>query len=98
MKRGYWILLGIVLLAVIQSVYYYPKVPDIVASHFGPGGHPNGWMTKPIFFVTYLGMLASGDDVMTTSKMYWCIINIRSILFASRPKPFVLLPSLIKRR
>ena len=34
-----------------QAVYYYPRLPDIMASHFGVAGNVNGWMPKGIFFV-----------------------------------------------
>ena len=44
---------AIVLAAIAQSVRYFPLLPDRMASHFGATGIPNGWMTKPQFFMSY---------------------------------------------
>lgn len=41
-------------LAVLQSIYYYPKMPSVVASHFDGLGAANGWSGKGAFFVLYL--------------------------------------------
>jgi len=43
----------IVLLAIAQCVHDYPLLPERLASHFGPSGMPNGWMTKSRFFITF---------------------------------------------
>ena len=45
-------------LAVVQTFYYYPILPNTVASHFDGAGRPNDWMTKQVFFGFYLGMIA----------------------------------------
>jgi uncharacterized membrane protein len=29
-----------------QSLYFFPRLPPVVASHFGGQGHPNGWMSR----------------------------------------------------
>lgn len=47
-----------VLLAIFAAMYFssfYPKLPDIVAAHFQGNGVPNGWQTKPVFFVFFVG-------------------------------------------
>ena len=44
---------AIVLAAIAQCVHDFPLLPDRLASHFGASGFPNGWMTKPQFFITY---------------------------------------------
>ena len=44
-------------LAVVQTFYYYPILPNTVASHFDGAGRPNDWMTKQVFFGFYLGMI-----------------------------------------
>ena len=44
-------------LIVVQCVVYYPILPDILASHFDWRGIPNGWQSKPWFFITYLSMV-----------------------------------------
>jgi len=30
----------------ISLFYFLPELPDRIATHFGPTGHPNGWMTR----------------------------------------------------
>ena len=48
---------AIVLAAIAQCIHDFPLLPDRMASHFGASGMPNGWMTKPQFFVTYAVVL-----------------------------------------
>ena len=40
-------------LAALQIVFYYPKLPAVVASHFDGLGAPNGWSSKEAFFGLY---------------------------------------------
>ena len=51
-------LLTLALLGVLQAVFYYPQLPDTVASHFGANGEANGWSSKQSFFVIYFFALA----------------------------------------
>lgn len=44
---------AILLAAIAQCVSEFPQLPDRLASHFGPSGMPNGWMTKSQFFTIY---------------------------------------------
>jgi len=44
-------MLALVCLSAGQVVYYCPRLPDTVASHFGPAGRPDGWMSKGGFCV-----------------------------------------------
>ena len=44
-----WI--AIVLLHAAQTMYYYPRLPAVVAQHFGAQGHPNGWAPREAFFI-----------------------------------------------
>ncbi len=39
----------VVLLCLVQTVYYYPLLPDRVASHFGVLGKPDAWSSKDSF-------------------------------------------------
>jgi uncharacterized membrane protein len=40
----------IVFVALAKAAYDYPLLPERMASHFGAGGFPNGWMSKAGFF------------------------------------------------
>ncbi|HEY7680451.1 MAG TPA: DUF1648 domain-containing protein [Terriglobia bacterium] len=57
MKAQHWVLVLLLAAIALQSLYYYPQLPDTVASHFGGAGQPNGWSYKAVFFWTYLGMV-----------------------------------------
>ncbi len=46
------------LLCIGQAAYYYPLLPESVASHFGASGRPNAWMGKESFLKIYLAVLA----------------------------------------
>ena len=50
MKLSKIILLVWVLLFIGQAFYYFPKLPEIMASHFNAGGQANGFMSKASFF------------------------------------------------
>lgn len=47
----------LILTAVVQMVLSFPHLPGRVASHFGPSGAPNGWMSKQSFFAIYAVMI-----------------------------------------
>ena len=49
---------GLIALAAVQVMYYYPQMPEVVASHFGGAGAPNGRSSRNAFFAIYLSMLA----------------------------------------
>ncbi len=44
-------------LAIFQTIYYYPVMPNTMASHFDGSGVPNGWAGKSGFFALYLSIL-----------------------------------------
>jgi hypothetical protein len=55
MNTTKWLLLifGLILLAgVADLAYYYPQLPERVASHFNGQGQPNGWTSKATILVT----------------------------------------------
>lgn len=33
-------------LSIVQHAWYWPQLPETVASHFGPNGQPDGWMSR----------------------------------------------------
>jgi uncharacterized membrane protein len=41
----------VVLLHAAQTIYYYPRLPAVVAQHFGAQGNPNGWAPREFFFI-----------------------------------------------
>jgi len=55
-----WI--AVVLLHAAQTIYYYPRLPAVVAQHFDAAGRANGWAPREFFFafswVILLGMSA----------------------------------------
>jgi uncharacterized membrane protein len=48
----------ILLFALADGLYFFPRLPGRMASHFGASRAPNGWMTKPQFFL--IGVAAIG--------------------------------------
>lgn len=42
---------------VVQAVYYYPLLPERIASHFDMKGNPNGWSSKESFLVLWYLMI-----------------------------------------
>lgn len=39
--------------------WYYAELPGRMASHFGPGGDANGWMSRSAFVGGYVGLIAA---------------------------------------
>ncbi len=50
-----WLL---VIIAVAQTVWYHPQLPETMASHFDGAGRPNAWSGKSGFFALYLVIVA----------------------------------------
>jgi uncharacterized membrane protein len=47
----------LIALAAVQFFYYTPRLPDILASHFGKAGSVNAWQTKTAFFSMELAII-----------------------------------------
>ena len=44
-------------LVAVQIGWYWPRLPDTIASHFDATGRPNGWMSREAFIGVYLGVV-----------------------------------------
>ncbi len=53
MKLPLYIVLFLFGLAIAQSIYFYPLLPDLVGSHFDATGKVNGSLTKLNYFIVY---------------------------------------------
>ena len=56
---------GLVAIALLQTVFYYPQMPDVVASHFDGSGAADGWSTRTVFFAIYLAIIGLVVAVFT---------------------------------
>jgi hypothetical protein len=45
-------------LGAVQYFYYAPRLPGVLASHFGVTGAANGWQTKAAFLIAEVAVLA----------------------------------------
>ena len=50
--------LFLVFLSVLHMAFYYPQMPDTLASHFNISGKADSWAGKDLFFLTYAGVVA----------------------------------------
>ena len=62
----FWLL---VVAAVLHMIYYYPLLPDRVASHFDAYGRPNGCSSKAVFFSIYAGVVALMAVLQTVTRL-----------------------------
>ena len=53
---AYSILAGLMVVSVVQHVWYFPQLPDRVATHFGADGRPNDWMSRTGSTLTLAGI------------------------------------------
>lgn len=52
-KISLTLFVGLSLLCILQGIYFYPHLPDQVASHFGLLGHPDVWSSTQFFISIY---------------------------------------------
>jgi uncharacterized membrane protein len=50
------ILAALSLFSVLQHAWYWPQLPDRIATHFGIDGQPNDWMSKTSATILLLGV------------------------------------------
>ncbi|GAB4460160.1 MAG: DUF1648 domain-containing protein [Armatimonadaceae bacterium] len=56
-NMGSVLLWAMVSVAAAHMAFYYPQLPERIASHFGPNGQADGWMSKDSFALFNLGMI-----------------------------------------
>lgn len=61
LPRMLYIFLALVCLLLLG--YYYPQMPQRMASHFAADGSPNGWQTRDAFFLLMFVICASSAIV-----------------------------------
>ncbi len=71
MKLGSAILLALIALAAFQAAYYYPSLPETLASHFDGAGNPDGWSSRTSFIWMSLGI--TGLVILTFLAVGPCI-------------------------
>lgn len=55
MKLFPWLIVATALVgSIAQAIFFWPQLPEKVASHFGAGGQPDGWMSKTNFVAVTL--------------------------------------------
>ena len=62
---------GLLAIALLQIVYYYPQMPEVVASHFDGLGAANGWSSKNAFFGLYIAILLLLIAVFEAAPRYF---------------------------
>ena len=79
-----FVFLLLVVVIVFQIMYYYPRVPDRIASHFDAAGHPNGWSSKDSFFGIYAGMVIVAAVIFLGAGLWMTKISIKYLSFPNR--------------
>ena len=46
MKKSVMVIIGLILLSFVIGIYYYPQMPDKIASHWNAKGEVDGYMSK----------------------------------------------------
>ena len=57
MKTNFLLLFGLIFVALVLAVYFYPLLPEQIASHWNGVGEVNGWMPKLEFHFFVFGLL-----------------------------------------
>ncbi|MDD5148498.1 MAG: SdpI family protein [Candidatus ainarchaeum sp.] len=56
MSKTIWASVFVILLMMGVSGYLFFSLPDTLVSHWGMQNEPNGWMSKTLFFVFFIGL------------------------------------------
>jgi uncharacterized membrane protein len=65
-EKLFWLL---VVAAALHMIYYYPLLPERVASHFDGSGRPDGWSGKAAFFTIYAGAVILMVIIQTATRL-----------------------------
>ena len=58
LSRDTKLFIFLVFLSVLHMAYYYPQLPESLASHFDVSGKADNWSGKDVFFLVYAGIVA----------------------------------------
>jgi len=94
-ERFFIILISV---CVLQIVYYWPLMPERMASHFDGSGNPNGWSSRRAFFCLYAGLtvmvifmfrilpsllrLFPDSLISISNREYWLASERRQVTFS----------------
>ena len=70
MHRHLTIMVLLILASVVQTLYYYPQLPGVIASHFNFEGTANGWQPKSVFFGIYGGIIVLIVLIFSASALF----------------------------
>ena len=78
-----WLFLALLMACFAHAAYYYPQLPDTVASHFGASGQPDAWSGKSSFLRVYVVVTA----------LCGVLFGLGGILLARLPVSLINLPN-----
>jgi uncharacterized membrane protein len=90
-RRPLYLWLAFVVANVLAAAYYWPRLPALIAQHFGANGRPNGWNTKLSFLVFSAFMIALMGAVcfllpMLLRRLPFALLNIPHKQYWSAPE------------
>ncbi len=56
-RTALWVLIGLTGLGILQGLYFYPRLPDIVAHHYNAFGQPDAWGSKQFLVSFQIGTI-----------------------------------------
>ncbi len=86
-RVAFW---GTILIAIGQALYYTPKLPERVASHFNAGGVADGWQTPSSYLV--FDLLITGIMALTFGAMPWLMRRLPESLINVPHRDYWLAP------
>ena len=63
MRKALFAITGLVLLSFILSIYFYPQVPEQMATHWNSQGEVNGYMSK-LWGLFFMPLMITGLVIM----------------------------------